>query len=254
MNIIKITRTAIAVAITALTASSCYIRISDENKKDLKEISMNHKLMSEVIYGPGDSLVYKPGEFHAIDAAIWVDIIFEQREGEPEVVVKGSTRVRDSIKVENIDGTLRIFFQNTAGGVIYTKDEYIKVYAPGLDDINKSGSGDLTVSGTLKGENLSISKSGSGDMYLERCEIQGPVTLLKTGSGDIEASVKCLSMDVDASGSGDVFLRGEATDVSLKMSGSGDMDASKLKADKVTVAKNGSGDITYMDGDVVKEL
>ena len=253
MNIIKITRTAIAVAMTALTVSSCYVRISDEDKKDLKEMSMYKELMSEVIYGPGDSLVYSPGEFHAIEAAIWADIIFEQREGEPEVVVKGSTRLRDSIKVENVDGTLRIDFHNSVG-VIYTKDEYIKVYAPCLDNIDKSGSGDLTVSGTLKGESLYITKSGSGDMYLENCEILGPVNLRKSGSGDIEASVKCLSMDVDASGSGDVFLRGEAADVSLKMSGSGDLDASKLKADKIAVAKSGSGDITYMDSDVVKEL
>ena len=165
---------------------------------------------------------------------------------------KGSTRNRDSIRVENIDGTLRIYYHNK--GDIFTKDEYIKVYAPGLDEITKSGSGDLTVSGTLKGESLAISKSGSGDMYIERCEINGPVTLRKSGSGDMEASVKCLSMDVDASGSGDVFLSGEATDATLKMNGSGDLDASKLKTAKVTVAKSGSGDITYMDEGVVKEL
>ena len=253
MNFITRTATAAVLALTALTASSCYVRISDDAKKDLKDLSNNKKLMSEVIYGPGDSLVYSPGEFRALDASIWVDILFEQRDGEPEVVVKGSTRNRDSIKIENIDGTLRIYYLNRAG-FTSTKDEYIKVYAPGLDKIDKSGSGDLTVSGTLKGESLSISKSGSGNMYLDRCEITGPVTLRKSGSGDFEASVKCLSMDVDASGFGDVILRGEATDASLKMNGSGDVDASKLKANKIAVAKSGSGDITYMDGGVVKEL
>ena len=253
MKIIKHIAIVPVLALMTLTMNSCFIRISDETKQELKDSFRNREMMAESVYGPNDSLVYAPGEFHALDAQIWVDIIFEQRDGEPEVVVKGTTRNRDSIRVENIDGTLRIYYHNKAG-VTFTKDEYIKVYAPGLDEITKGGSGDLTVSGTLKGESLAISKSGSGDMYVERCEITGPVTFRKSGSGDMEASVKCLSMDVDASGSGDVFLSGEATDVTLKMNGSGDLDASKLKTTKVTVAKSGSGDITYMDEGVVKEL
>lgn len=253
MNIRKHIAIAPVLAVMTLAMSSCYIRISDETKQEIKDTFRNRELMAESVYGPNDSLVYTPGDFHALDAQIWVDIIFEQRDGEPEVVVKGTTRNRDSVRVENIDGTLRIFYQNKAG-VTFTNDEYIKVYAPGLDEITKGGSGDLTVSGTLKGESFAITKSGSGNMYLERCEINGPVTVNKSGSGDMEASVKCLSLDVDASGSGDVFLKGEATDVSLKMNGSGDLDASKLKTAKITVAKSGSGDITYMDGDVVKEL
>ncbi|MBR5660092.1 MAG: DUF2807 domain-containing protein [Bacteroidales bacterium] len=253
MNIFKHIAIAPVLAVLALVMNSCYIRISDETKRDLKDSFVDKELMTESIYGPNDSLVYTPGEFHAMAIQIWTDVIFEQRDGEPEVVVKGSTRTRDSIKVENVDGTLRLYFRAT-GLAAYTNDEYIKVYAPSLDEINKSGSGDLTVSGTLKGESLDIIKSGSGDMYLERCEMRGPVTLQKSGSGDIQASVKCLSLVVDASGSGDVFLDGEATDASLKMSGSGDLDASKLKAGTIAVAKKGSGDITYKDGDVVKEL
>lgn len=241
-----------ALAVLTLAMSSCYIRISEEGKQEIRDTYKLKELMREVIHGPEDTLVYTPGEFHALDASIWVDILFEQRDGEPEVVVKGSTRVRDSIRVENVDGTLRIYYESVAG-VIYTSDEYIKVYAPSLDRIDRSGSGDLSMSGILKGESLDISSSGSGNLSLEGCEIKGPVTIKKTGSGDTEAKVKCASLKVEASGSGDVYLEGEATDVSLEKSGSGDLDAGKLKATKINVIKSGSGDIVYNEKGVVKE-
>lgn len=251
MKIIKHIAIVPALAVLALAMSSCYIRISDEGKQEIRDTYKYKELMREVIHGPEDTLVYSPGEFHALKTPIWVDIIFEQRDGEPEVIVKGSTRVRDSIKVENIDGTLNIYYESRAG-VLYTMDEYIKVFAPSLDRIDRSGSGDLTVLGTLRGESLEITSSGSGNLYLEGCEIKGPVSIEKSGSGDTEAKVKCASLKVIASGSGDVDLQGEADEASLEKSGSGDLDASKLKVSKINVIKSGSGDVSYQDGGVMK--
>ncbi|MBO4230042.1 MAG: DUF2807 domain-containing protein [Bacteroidales bacterium] len=250
-NTIKHIAATSVLAVLTIALNSCYIRISDEAKQDIKDSFKYEKLMSEVVYSQNDSLVYTPGEFHTLEASSWIDIIFEQREGEPEVVVKGSTRVRDSIKVENVDGTLKIYYA-PRGGLLYTKDEYVKVFAPGLDRIVKGGSGDLSVKGTLMGGSFVISSSGSGDLYIEGCEIKGPVTIDKTGSGDIEARVKCESLLVGASGSGDVILSGEATEASIRKSGSGDLEARKLTTKKIDVSKSGSGDVIYNEDGVVK--
>ena len=229
MKIMRTSIMAAALAITAAFTSSCYIRVSDEAKKELKEKLEFEKEVREQTYVGEDPVIIHPGAFTKLVLSDWADVKFVQREGEPEVVVTGTYRSRDLVTVENEDGVLGIYYKTFAGMSFYN-DETITLYAPGFKILDKSGSGDFE--GGIRCDSLVIRKSGSGD---------------------IDMKVEAELLDVSSIGSGDVKLEGYVGKLIIEKSGSGDIDAASLEAKDVSVNKTGSGDITYRhDGKVVE--
>ena len=247
MRSIKITIAAIALAAAAAGSSSCYIRISDEAKEKIKSEISYRKVFSEVVYSESEPAVFHPGEFNSLEVSNWMDVTFIPREGEPEVLVSGTHRSRDEVKVENEAGTLRIFFNTNDRGVIVANDEKVTIYAPGISVLNKKGSGDIHFGKTLRGQSLTISASGSGDVIMDECEISGPVTINKTGSGDMRATIRGDVVYVTAEGSGDVNLEGSANELILYKSGSGSFYSGNMEAKKVTASVSGSGEVAYKE-------
>ncbi len=252
MKSIKITIAAIALAAAAAGASSCYIRVSDEAKEKIKSEISYRKVFSEVVYSESEPAVFHPGEFNILEVSNWMDVTFIPREGEPEVLVSGTHRSRDEVKVENEAGTLRIFFNTNDRGVIVANDEKVTIYAPGISVLNKKGSGDIHFGKTLRGQSLTISASGSGDVIMDECEISGPVTINKTGSGDMRATIRGDVVYVTAEGSGDVNLEGSANELILYKSGSGSFYSGNMEAKKVTASVSGSGEVAYKENGKVK--
>ena len=247
MKSIKITIAVIALAAMAAGTSSCYIRISDEAREKIKSDISYRKLYSEVVYPESEPAVFHPGEFNSLEVSNWMDVTFIPREGEPEVLVSGTHRSRDEVKVENEAGTLRIFFNTNDRGVIVANDEKVTIYAPGILVLNKLGSGDIHFGKTLRGQSLTISASGSGDVIMDDCEISGPVTINKTGSGDMRATIRGDVVYVTAEGSGDVNLEGSANELILYKSGSGSFYSGYMEAKKVTASVSGSGEVAYKE-------
>lgn len=247
MKSIKITIAAIALAAAAAGASSCYIRISDEAKEKIKSEISYRKVFSEVVYSESEPAVFHPGKFNSLEVSNWMDVTFIPREGEPEVLVSGTHRSRDEVKVENEAGTLRIFFNTNDRGVIVANDENVTIYAPGISVLNKVGSGDIHFGKTLRGQSLTISASGSGDVIMDECEISGPITINKTGSGDMRATIRGDVVYVTAEGSGDVNLEGSANELILYKSGSGSFYSGYMEAKKVTASVSGSGEVAYKE-------
>ena len=101
MNSIKITMAAIALAVTGATTSFCYIRISDEAREKIKSEIGLRRTFSEVVYSESEPAVFHPGEFDSLEVSDWMDVTFIQREGAPEVLVSGTHRSRDEVRVEN---------------------------------------------------------------------------------------------------------------------------------------------------------
>ena len=252
MKSIKITIAAIALAAMAAGSSSCYIRISDEARERIKSEISYRKVFSEVVYSESEPAVFHPGEFNILEVSNWMDVTFIPREGEPEVLVSGTHRSRDEVKVENEAGTLRIFFNTNDRGVIVANDEKVTIYAPGILVLNKLGSGDIHFGKTLRGQTLTISASGSGDVIMDECEISGPVTINKTGSGDMRATIRGDVVYVTAEGSGDVNLEGSANELILYKSGSGSFYSGNMEAKKVTASVSGSGEVAYKENGKVK--
>ena len=252
MKFLKITIAVITLAAMATGTSSCYIRFSDEARERIKSDISYRKLYSEVVYPESEPAVFHPGEFNSLEVSSWMDVTFIPREGEPEVLVSGTHRSRDEVKVENEAGTLRIFFNTNDRGVIVANDEKVTIYAPGILVLNKKGSGDIHFGKTLRGQTLTISASGSGDVIMEECEISGPVTINKTGSGDMRATIRGDVVYVTADGSGDVNLEGSANELILYKSGSGSFYSGYMDTKKVTASVSGSGEVAYNENGKVK--
>ncbi len=247
--------TATLLAIVAISTSSCYIRVSKDAKEQLKQRIKFREEMDEVVYDESDTLVIRPGEYYGIENRCGMDMAVVQRDGEPEVVIKGKHRSRDMVQVENVDGILKLTYKDTKGiGLIFFHDDEIAIfYTPSLKSVDNQGSGDIFIKGPFVSDNLSINKLGSGD--IEGSVKAETLEIKSAGSGDIDLDlVSSGSVTVNASGSGDVNLKGKVGDAVIAKSGSGDLDARKLDADRITVSKAGSGDAVYRkDGKLVEE-
>ena len=255
MKTVKRIMTATLLAIVAISSSSCYIRVSKEAKEQLKRRIEYKKELDEVVYGESDSLVIRPGEFYGIENRSGMDMAVVQRDGEPEVVIKGKHRTRDMVAVENVDGGLKVSYKadEAIGLIFFHDDDLVIFYTPSLKSVDNQGSGDIAIKGPFVSDDLSIHKSGSGDIagHIQANTLE----IRSTGSGDIDLDLASTgSLTVNASGSGDVNLKGKVGDAVISKSGLGDLDARKLEADRIIVSKTGSGDAVYRkDGKLVEE-
>ncbi|KAA6308811.1 hypothetical protein EZS27_039590, partial [termite gut metagenome] len=121
----------------------------------------------------------------------------------------------------------------------------VRVFAPSLDKMEITGSGDITIASGLKTDkDLSMSIVGSGDIngLNIRC---AQLSLSVTGSGDIELNhITAENTQARVTGSGDIELSGTTQSADYTVSGSGDIDAVKLEANNVLASVTGSGDIS----------
>jgi hypothetical protein len=121
----------------------------------------------------------------------------------------------------------------------------VRITMPELDGVSVSGSGKVTVSDPLRGEDLDISISGSGKAFLRDvalrnidCAISGSGSLNITGEGTVER------LEMNISGSGDYV--GESTKLGTlvaQISGSGSCDCFVTGMIKASIS--GSGNISY---------
>lgn len=96
------------------------------------------------------------------------------------------------------------------------------VSMPALDSATIQGSGNISVTGTVKGSSVSFS-------------IQG--------SGSIDAAVDVAELSSTIAGSGNIALKGRADSQKINVGGSGNVENRNLAADNVDVTIAGSGDV-----------
>lgn len=227
MNIFKSIILASALTAAAFSASSCYFRISDEAKKEMKSALELRLESSKQVYSETDSVVFRPGPFTSVSSIGGMDVDFILSDCEPTVSLFGTHITRDSVKVYVNDGRLII---DNLSPIMY--DEHVRIYAPAVKEVASSGSGYFN--GTLSGESVHVSNLGSGDINLHLVDVG--------------------NLDLSSSGSGDVMLTGKATEAVITMLGSGDLDALGFDATKISVSSHGSGDLIYKkDGETIRK-
>ncbi|WP_109808355.1 head GIN domain-containing protein [Sphingosinithalassobacter portus] len=140
-----------------------------------------------------------------------------------KVHAEGDSKQIERLRIEVVDGTLRIGREGNSGWSWGSDDDvHIQVTMPRITGASVSGSGDMDVErgdGDFAGD-----ISGSGNLNIRGLQA-GRASLSISGSGDIEAA-------------------GNAESLTLSISGSGDIDAEGLTASQASVAVNGSGDVT----------
>ncbi len=173
-------------------------------------------------------------------------------EGDSEMLSKIESPVKNGV----LHLKMRKGSENWFGS---SKKVTIYITAPSLNNLSVSGSGNMEVKGTVKGErvttdvsgsgrltatvassNLSSSISGSGGM-----ELTGKTNEVKieiSGSGKFEGEdLDSRAAEISVSGSGKASIRAEET-LNAVLSGSGKVTYSGNA--KVNVVKSGSGSVT----------
>ncbi len=197
------------------------------------------------IRGSGNIVTEKRnvGNFTAIDAE---GIISVEVKNGPEVLVE----------IEADDNLLPYIYTSVKNGVLEIdvrgKNSFTdvtmraRVTAPVLNDISASGTGNITVSGTLKDkEEIEFDNSGTGNIT---ADVDAPsIKAHSSGVGTITLTGRCRDLDANVSGVGNIKafeLLSENADADVSGVGSIQVHASQnLKA-----GVSGAGSIRYRGG------
>lgn len=260
MKAIKNIITATALILTAASLSSCYFRISKEQKARLKN-DIRYALCEDM---DKDTLTIDAGEFHAISQEGLDDLIFVQTDDEYKVEIIAYSETSDYVSVNNNNGVLRIKFNDSLSTL---RPVQAWVYAPSISEISTAGSGDITLT-DYTGDSLTIKAAGSGNLNFSDIRLSGDLTISSAGSGDHDferiyarnmsiskagssdgeyKDINVGELTVSSSGSGDSEITGKALSASLMARGSGNIDASELKSQSTHSDSKGSGAVRTGD-------
>ena len=173
------------------------------------------------------------GGFHAIRISSAIDLYLSQSKDEVVVVSAKEAKYRDLIRTEVENGVLKIYLDKEGWNWWKnTGNKQMKAYVSFrmLDRIAASGACDVRVTGTIKGDNLSIDLSGASDF-----------------KGDIDVN----SLTIDQSGASDATVSGRADVLTAEASGASDFKGFELETQSCKAKATGASDIKIT---VTKEL
>lgn len=167
--------------------------------------------------GPATSAQRTVAGFHAVQLETSGDLTITVGEAE-SLTVEAGANIIDGLTSEVVDGTLVLGGKSGAwfGGTIH-----YTLTVTSLDRIELEGSGSVTGTGVLTGDDGTLAVSGSGSATL--------------------SGLRLSDLTTDLSGSGGVTVTGSATTATVTVSGSGDFDGSGLATEQATVEVSGSG-------------
>lgn len=170
--------------------------------------------------GEGDTIteVLDMPLFHSIKLEIAAEVILTQGDT-LEVKVEGQENIIQLLELDVQDDEWDIEFNQC---VRDHDDLKIFVTMPETKQLRISGSGLITSTNFIDGEDIRLKISGSGDMDL---------------------GLNYESIESEISGSGKIRLEGESEQFDIEISGSGDIRSFDLKTDKCDVLIKGSGDV-----------
>ena len=128
------------------------------------------------------------------------------------------------------NGILEIHFKRNVN--ISNDHTRVLVYAPALNKMTTSGSGNFSSNGPMKNNQL--------------------ITLRSSGSGDFKLAIDAPAVNITGSGSGDFSLSGFTKDVTANLTGSGELNCRDLKAENVKIKLTGSADARVFASSTLK--
>lgn len=157
--------------------------------------------------------------------------------------LEGDSELLDKIETPVKNGVLHIKMKKESerwfGG---SKKVTIYITAPSLNKVSVSGSGNMEVKGTLKGERVNTDVSGSG--HLSAAVASSSLSSSISGSGGIELKGKTNEAQIDISGSGK-FEGEDLSTQTAKFTVSGSGTASIQAEETLNANLSGSGRVTY---------
>ena len=162
------------------------------------------------------------GSFHAIKVSNAIDLFLSQSDEEALAVSAIKPEFRDRIKTVVEDGVLKISYDDD--GKWWKGNKKLRAYVSfkTLTRLTAGGASDVTVEGTIKANELTLSMGGASDF-----------------KGAIEAN----SLDVNLSGASDAVIQGKVTVLTVDANGASDFKGYDLQADNCSVEASGASDI-----------
>ena len=164
--------------------------------------------------------------FHAIEISDGIDLYLTQGNEEAVAVSSSTTEYRDKIRVEVVNGVLKIYYdrKDNWGIRVNWGNRKMKAYvsAKNLDKLSASGGADVTVANELSASQLYMDLSGGSDF---------------------KGKVNAQDLRLSASGGSDAHNSGRAEKLKIDVSGGSDIDGYDLIANFCTIETSGGSDV-----------
>ena len=161
--------------------------------------------------------------FNAIKVSGGIEVYLSEGSTEALAVSASESKVRDKIRTEVVDGTLRIWYD--AGMLLWnTGNKKMRAYVSYkmLTRLEATGASGFRISGTLKVPTLELRLSGASN---------------------IKGNVKISNLYVEIRGASDVKVDGIVGTLKIEASGASDVKSYDLVADDCTASVSGASDV-----------
>ena len=183
------------------------------------------------------------GKFSSVSLSIDADI----------EIIKDSTYDIELVGQQNI---LNVIETKISGGTLKVCIDYrtvirkynpitIRIHMPYIENVDVSGSGNISFMDEFSANNLYANVSGSGDIKI-RGSVSNYFSAVISGSGSIShvGTGTCTNAKYNISGSGDIYAEWlKVGTVDANISGSGDITA--YATDRLDARISGSGNVRY---------
>lgn len=194
--------------------------------------------------------------FHAISVSSAFDVFISQGDEEIVAVSASEEKYKADIKVEVVNGVLKIRFEKEGKFWKGWNSEKVRLRAyigvKNLDKLSASGACDIRVRGTLNADNLTVNLSGASDLK--------------------EGNINAKKLDADISGASAMNISGAAQELHVEASGASDFkgfdfsvdycDAHAAGASRINITVNkelsahasGASDVHYKGNGLIKDI
>ena len=208
--------------LVVLVAAMAVPGISTAQKKETRNVSE----FSSLNFGVPGTVTVKQGNTQSVVL-----------EGDPEVLAHVKTEVKG--------GRLNIVPEENWRSW-NSRKVTAHVTMKTIDGLGVSGSGNLTVDGTIRAKDIDLWVSGSGSMDVN-AEATGELEANVAGSGKMDVKGTCSELECNVSGSGDLTIAvGSTRKAELEIAGSGNIRA-KGSTDEMEITVSGSGKLSAAD-------
>jgi hypothetical protein len=189
--------------------------------------------------------------FHGVEISSGIDLYLSQGNEEAVAVSATDLDVRDHIKVEVVDGILKVYIEQHGFHWGNWNNQHLKAYVSckTIDQLHASGGSDVFFEDPIHSDRLKMSLSGGSDLHGKMTV--GELSITQSGGADSYVSGSATTLYVRTSGGSDYHGYDLAAD-DCHVEVSGGSDAYLTVNKELTASASGGSDVHYKGNGVVR--
>jgi hypothetical protein len=189
--------------------------------------------------------------FHGIEISSGIDLYLSQGNEEAVAVSAANLDVRDRIKVDVVDGILKIYIEDHGFHWGNWNNQHLKAYVSckTIDLLHASGGSDVFFEDPIHSDRLKLNLSGGSDLHGKMTI--GELSITQSGGADSYVSGSATTLYVHTSGGSDYHGYDLAAD-DCHVEVSGGSDAYLTVNKELTASASGGSDVHYKGNGVVR--